>query len=193
VAVTIRVAVVEEHEIFRRGLVTCLAEDPAFVVVTGRDVLGQRGLEHAEDPEVTTPDADVAVVSATAAGRRRFECPLVLCVAHHNQPRHVAAGNFVASVLYWASLTEVQLHATVRAAAAGLRINAERYTRPDGLDDRALRVLRLLADGRSTHEIACDMSYSERTIKAQIQYLERRLRAHNRAQVVAHAIRQGLI
>ena len=179
----IRVAVVEEHDIFRRGLLTCLAEDPALIVASPAD----DGVSH--------ESADVAVVSSAAARRHRFSCPLVVCAVNRDEPRTLAAGNVVAGVLQRSSLTEEQLQATVRAAAAGLRVNAEAYGDPDGqeLDQRSLRVVELLAEGRSTREIADDMSYSERTIKKHIQDLERRLRARSRAQVVAHAIRQGLI
>jgi DNA-binding NarL/FixJ family response regulator len=179
----IRVAVVEEHDIFRRGLLTCLAEDPGLVVSS------------ASEEGVAPQGADVAVVSSAAARRHRFFCPLVVCAVDRDQPRTLAAGNVVAGVLQRSSLTEEQLQATVRAAAAGLRVNAEAYGDPEGqgLDERSLRVVELLAQGRSTREIADDMSYSERTIKKHIQDLERRLRARSRAQVVAHAIRQGLI
>jgi DNA-binding NarL/FixJ family response regulator len=93
-------------------------------------------------------------------------------------------------------MTEAQLHATVRAAAAGLRVNADAYAgggRPDRIDGRSRRVLELLAEGNSTREIAHDLSYSERTIKKLIRELEALLHARSRAQVVAHAIRQGLI
>ena len=180
---TIRVAVIEEHEIFRRGLVACLTEDPGLVVTdASREATEGQG-------------ADVAVLSAAAARRHRFECPLVICAPSGSEPRRLAAGNVVAGVLERGSMTEAQLHATVRAAAAGLRVNAELYRdgKESGLDERSLRVLELLADGHTTHEIADDMRYSERTIKKHIHDVERRLRARTRAQVVAHAIRQGFI
>ena len=55
------------------------------------------------------------------------------------------------------------------------------------------RVLELMADGCSTREIAVRMSYSERTIKKVITNLHCSLAARNRAQVVAQAIRRGLL
>ena len=74
-------------------------------------------------------------------------------------------------------------------------INADAFDPIDAMDlgSRAVRVLELLADGRTTREIADDLSYSERTIKKHIHDLERRLGARSRAQVVAQAIRQGVI
>ena len=66
----VRVAVVDEHEIFRRGVVTCLAEDPTIVVVA--DVAGgpaRRG--DAIDVVVASPAAAAANPGAPARGVRR--------------------------------------------------------------------------------------------------------------------------
>ena len=62
-----------------------------------------------------------------------------------------------------------------------------------GLTQRELRVLRLLADGCTTREIAGELCYSERTIKNAIQALTTRLQLRNRSHAVAYALRQGLI
>jgi DNA-binding NarL/FixJ family response regulator len=45
----------------------------------------------------------------------------------------------------------------------------------------------------STREIASQLAYSERTIKAVIQELTTRLNLRNRAHAVAHAVRNGWI
>jgi DNA-binding NarL/FixJ family response regulator len=181
----IRVAVVEEHEIFRRGLIACLAED------AGLDV------SHATRAEALEgQDLDLAMVSSEAAATHRFPCPIVVCSDDPHSQGRVAAGNDVVGVLHRRSLTVAQLRATVHAAAVGLRVNpqsqAERSA-ADPLDPRALRLLELIAEGLSTREIADAMSYSERTIKRLITGLETRMRARSRAQVVALAIRRGLI
>lgn len=176
------VAVVEDHEILRYGLVACLVEEPAV--------------------EVTVPDADnplgehvdVAVVSSHAASRHRFPCPIVVCSDDPTGPRNVAEGNVVAGVIHRQSVTVAQLHATIRAAATGLRVrpNVE-SDNDDGLDQRSLRLCELVAEGRTTREIANDMSYSEQTIKKLITTLEARLNARSRAHMVAVAIRRGFI
>jgi DNA-binding NarL/FixJ family response regulator len=63
----------------------------------------------------------------------------------------------------------------------------------NGLTDRENIVLRLVADGLSTREIATKLCYSERTIKAVIQELTTRLYLRNRAHAVAYAVRNGWI
>lgn len=62
-----------------------------------------------------------------------------------------------------------------------------------GLSNRETEVLRLLADGLDTAEIAEKVAYSERTVKNILHGLLSRLGLRNRAHAVAHGLRQGLI
>jgi DNA-binding NarL/FixJ family response regulator len=62
-----------------------------------------------------------------------------------------------------------------------------------GLTEREVKVLKLVADGMDTGEIACELSYSERTIKNVIHDVTMRLNLRNRTHAVAYALRQGLI
>jgi DNA-binding NarL/FixJ family response regulator len=178
----IRIAVVEEHEILRCGLVACFLEEP-FVALSVGDSEDSVGNE-----------ADIAVVSTVAARRHEFPCPIVVCSDEPDGPQEVAEGNDVAGVVDRESVTVAQLLATVRAAAAGLRVrpNVEPSERR-GLDRRSVRLVQLVAEGLSTREIADRMSYSEQTIKKLITTVEARLQARSRAHMVALAIRRGLI
>ncbi|MEU6280120.1 LuxR C-terminal-related transcriptional regulator [Streptomyces sp. NPDC047028] len=62
-----------------------------------------------------------------------------------------------------------------------------------GLGPREVDVLRLVAEGLDTGEIASKLSYSERTVKNVMHGLTTRLRLRNRAHAVAHALREGYI
>lgn len=62
-----------------------------------------------------------------------------------------------------------------------------------GLTTREVEVLRLVADGLDTAEIAKSLAYSERTIKNVIHDITMRLNLRNRTHAVAYALRQGLI
>ncbi len=64
---------------------------------------------------------------------------------------------------------------------------------PAGLTERELEVLRLLAEGHGTGEIATRMAYSERTIKNVIHDVTARLNLKNRSHAVAYALKAGLI
>jgi DNA-binding NarL/FixJ family response regulator len=62
-----------------------------------------------------------------------------------------------------------------------------------GLSPRESEVLRLVAEGHDTAEIAVVMCYSERTVKNVLHDLTTRLQLRNRTHAVAYAIREGLI
>jgi len=70
---------------------------------------------------------------------------------------------------------------------------ASRGLGPTGLSDREVQVLRLVADGADTSEIATSLAYSERTVKNVIHDITTRLQLRNRAHAVAYAVRHGLI
>lgn len=62
-----------------------------------------------------------------------------------------------------------------------------------GLAQREIEVLKLIAEGLTTGEIATRLSYSERTIKNVIHDVVTRLQLRNRSHAVAVALREGLI
>ena len=63
----------------------------------------------------------------------------------------------------------------------------------NGLEPREIDVLRLLADGLGTHQIAEKLCYSERTVKNVLHGIMTRLNLRNRAHAVAYAMRAGLV
>jgi DNA-binding NarL/FixJ family response regulator len=62
-----------------------------------------------------------------------------------------------------------------------------------GLNERERAVLRLVADGQDTHEIARALSYSARTVTSVLHDVTYRFRLRNRAHAVAYALRAGLL
>lgn len=62
-----------------------------------------------------------------------------------------------------------------------------------GLSPRETEVLRLVADGMDTAEIARVLCYSERTVKNVLHQVTTRLQLRNRSHAVAYAVREGLI
>jgi DNA-binding NarL/FixJ family response regulator len=177
----VRIAVCEEHEIFRRGISASLRDDPAIEVVY-----------EASDGPVPEP-VDAVVASPHAVISERFEAAVVVSSRQLPPGESPAPGNRVMAMLPRASLSTSQLVATVRAAAAGLEVKGEHERRSNGLDRRSLEILRLLADGADTHEISESLRFSPRTIKECIYGIERKLGARNRTHAVAEGFRQGLI
>jgi DNA-binding NarL/FixJ family response regulator len=121
----------------------------------------------------------------------------------------------VVSILPWRGVTAELVAQAVLASHAGRAIlpstvarwlvDEARVTRhepaaaagagpgPGGLSEREIDVLRLLADGQDTAQIAARLRYSERTIKKILQDLTTRLQLRNRTHAVSYALRIGAI
>jgi DNA-binding NarL/FixJ family response regulator len=181
---TIRVAVVDENEIFRRGLVACLADNATFDVASA----WPDPLVGAEAAAVSQA-VEVAVVSLKAARESELACALVVCAS---APFEGAEDDRVLALLPRNGLTSEQLVAAVLGAAVGLKVSRRELLLPQ-LDERRLRILRLLADGASTEEISQRLRYSQRTIKGLVASIQVELGSRTRAQAVATAIRGELI
>ncbi len=65
--------------------------------------------------------------------------------------------------------------------------------RPSGLTAREVDILRLMAGGMDTREVAAALSFSERTVKKTVHDLTSRLHLRNRTHAVAYALREGYI
>jgi DNA-binding NarL/FixJ family response regulator len=198
----IRVTVRALDAITSAGLVSCLSVDADVtdaepdVVVAGFDRL---------------TSGAVAMLRSVAAEQR---VPVVLVV---NEIREVellpAVECRVVAILPRAAAADGRLTQAVRTAAAGgadlppnllgqLVGHAERLHREvmaahgltaSGLSPREVDVLRLMADGLDTTEIAKNLSYSERTVKNIIYTITNRLHLRNRPHAVAYAMRAGII
>jgi DNA-binding NarL/FixJ family response regulator len=65
---------------------------------------------------------------------------------------------------------------------------------PDALTEREREVLELMVDGvTSNRQLASRLNVSENTVKFHVRNILDKLHLHNRAQVVSHALRQGMI
>jgi DNA-binding NarL/FixJ family response regulator len=198
----IRVTVRALDAITSAGLVTCLAPD---VDVTD------------EDPDVVVAGFDrltsgaVAMLRTVAAEQR---VPVVLVVNEIREVELLSAVECrVVAILPRAAAADGRLTQAVRTAVAGgadlppnllgqLIGHAERLHREvmashgltaSGLSPREVDVLRLMADGLDTTEIAKNLSYSERTVKNIIYTITNRLHLRNRPHAVAYAMRAGII
>ena len=182
---SVRVAVVDENDIFRRGLVACIEADRALEVV----------FEGPTGPVTGHPDTAVGSVAFTR--NELIQCPVLVCTDDPATFAHRPSSNRIVAVLPRSALTERQLVAAVRAAAAGLCVDiattAGYSSEGRPFPERSTEVLRLLAEGAGTREISGSVGYSERTVKSVIQEIQREFGARSRAQAVAQAIRRGLI
>src|SRR5919108_1570764 len=156
-----RVGVVHEHDVLRHGIAGCLEEDDSLTLVFA-----------VRDGPLPEP-VDVAVVSSRALASSSFDVPLVLFQEGAPAATRARSSPAVYATLSLPRLTAEKLVASVRAAAAGLKVSElDTAPAPSRLDERRLEVLRLLAAGETTKSISAKLSYSERTIKTLIRDVE---------------------
>jgi len=201
-----RVWIDDPNPIFRRGLAVCI-EGAGYVVV---------GESADLDPSPEVLDGDILLFDVDAVALPRVvalrQDAAVRLVGFITSPREeqlydmLAAG--LAGVLIRSNVTPARLTACLHAVVsgqgalppdllgqmlAGLARGAPRGARVPGLASREVSVLKLLADGGTTRDIAENLSYSERTVKNIVHDLLMKLDCHTRAHAVALATRQGVI
>ena len=161
-------------------------------------------------PQRLTPDLLSSLHRSAAAGG----APVVLVVDEIEQSEILKAVQCrVVGVIPSAAVTAERLRRAVATATTGgavlspplvseLLIQVERLTQEvlqsggsthAKLTSREIEVLRLVADGLDTIEIAERLAYSERTVKNVMYGLTTRLKLRNRPHAVAYAMRTGLI
>lgn len=150
-------------------------------------VRSHRGTNRARVVLVVATAEDADLVGAVEAG--------VCAILRRND----ANGERLASAVHGATRGEGVLPSDVlgtllnQVGHVQRTVLAPRGLHLSGLSDRELDVLRLVADGFPTAEIAQKMSYSERTVKNILHDITTRLGLRNRTHAVAYALRHGLI
>jgi DNA-binding NarL/FixJ family response regulator len=77
--------------------------------------------------------------------------------------------------------------------AAGHRVPTARRIWPDGLTDREVDVLRLLAVGRTNAQIAAALVVSPRTTEHHVQHIYAKIGVSTRAAAALYAMQHGLL
>jgi DNA-binding NarL/FixJ family response regulator len=204
----VRVFVFGEDGISQAGVATQLRCRPDILIVDDSDV-------DSAEVAVVIVDAVDESCSRTVRAVQRNDCPRVVLVVSELDDAGLMGAVEVGAcaVLRRRETTPERLEAAVMAAVHGdgtlapdllgrLMVQMSRLQRDvlaprgiglSGVTDRELDVLRLLANGLDTAEIARKLAYSERTIKNIIHDLTSRLNLKNRLHAVAYAMKAGLI
>jgi DNA-binding NarL/FixJ family response regulator len=140
------------------------------------------------DPD---PSFRVGVVSSAAA---MAEIEVVTEAATVAEALHDGALASADVVLVDLDVTPDVLGDLLRGISRVAREGSEpRHVNPARLTAREQEVLRLVAEGHPTREVARRLCYSERTIKNVVHAVVKKLNARTRSQAVAEAVRAGLI
>jgi NarL family two-component system response regulator LiaR len=207
----IRVVLVDDHRIVRRGLRSFLEAFPDITIV-GESCSGEEVMEQVEGwlPDVVIMDLLMpgGMDGIETTRRVRSITPhtqIVVLTAHTDDARVVAALR-AGAIGYVRKDAEPEiLLAAVRAAARGQsmldpavagtvlqELVSSTETQRD-LTERELEVLRLLAHGNTNREIAEELVLGEETVKTHVGNILAKLHLAHRTQAVVHAFKQGLI
>ncbi|MFJ6671899.1 response regulator [Actinosynnema sp. NPDC091369] len=202
----VRVVVVDDQQLIRESIAALLDLQPGITVVgtagDGRaavEVVGER------DPDVVLMDVRMPVLDGIdALGLlRRERAKVVMLTTFDDEEYVVRALKGGASGYLLKDRPAAELAAAVRLAhsgvvqfdpAAAARLaSAVTSGRPDGLTEREVDVLRLVATGRTNREIAGRLHVSEGTVKNHVSRILGRLGLRDRTQAAVYARDRGLL
>jgi len=206
----IRVVVVDDHPIVRQGLVSVLSDEDDLEVVgeagSGREAVP---LVSRVRPDVVLLDLEMADLDGVAAIPQLLAAVpgtgVMVFTAYDTDERVLGAVRAGARGYLLKGASADEIARGIRTVSAGgsyleprvaskllAEMAAPRRT-PPALTQREREVLRLVADGLPTKQIAVALSISERTVKFHVNSIFHKLGAENRAQAVAVAAQRGLL
>jgi len=208
----IRVLIVEDQAIVRKGIRALLAEVEAIAVV-GEASNGQGAVAEALalDPDVilmdlAMPEMDgieaIRQITAGQAGARILV--LTSFISDDKVFPAIKAGALgyllkdsepadLIQAIKQVSRGEPSLHPSIAIKVLQeLRRPAEKTPTPNSLTAREVDVLRLIAKGMSNREIATQLTTTEATIKTHVSSILSKLHLASRTQAALYALREGL-
>ena len=208
----IRVLIVDDHTILREGIRSLLEREPDIEVV-GEAADGEEAVAKADQlqPDVVLMDIGMPRLNGIEATRRIKQAHpaiKVLILSMHDDEEYVrslmraGASGFV---LKRSAATDLVV--ALRAAHQGHTVLAPELARMafgtggeasaasgyDGLTEREIEVLRLIAEGLSNQEIAERLVISIKTVQAHRANIMEKLDLHDAVELTKYAIRKGLI
>jgi DNA-binding NarL/FixJ family response regulator len=211
----IRVLVVDDHTIVRDGICALLAL-AGDIEVIGEAANGSEALKMAKElePDVVLMDITMPIMDGLEATRRihkEFPRIRVLALTQYDDKEYVfpvieaGASGFISKVA-----ASLELTSGIRSIYQGdsylspsvARLLIEDYQHGEGrvirepyeqLTDRERDVLKLVAEGHTTKEVADILVVSPRTVEGHKTNFMAKLGIHNRTELVKYALRKGII
>ena len=208
----IRVLIVDDHAILREGIRALLAlQDDIGIVGEAAD--GREAVDKARqlEPDVILMDVAMPLMDGLEATRRiRKENPkakILILTQYDNKEYVLSSIKSGASGCVPKRAVASELVSAIRAVHRGdsflypsvtkflvedylQRVEEDPY---DQLTAREREILKLVAEGRSSREIAGLLSVSVKTVLGHRTNLMEKLGIHNRTELIKYAIRKGLI
>lgn len=210
---TARVLVVDDQTLFRMGLTSLLSEDERVDVV-GQAVDGADALKQAVKlkPDVVLMDIKMPNVDGIEATRQILEAVpgtrVLILTTFETDSQVIQALKAGASGYVLKDSSAAAIVSSIVAVMAGERVMASAVanrvlemltgtTTPkefyDGLTNREIEILKLLANGMANKQIAYRLKISEKTVRNHVSNTYEKLGIYDRSQAVLYAVRKGLV
>jgi len=210
-----KVLVVDDHPVFRKGLISVLKDTAEFQIV-GQATNGMEAITKATElqPDVVVMDVrmpDCSGVKATSALLQVLPQAKVLMLTVSDEDDDLFAAMEAGARGYLLKSAELdKLISAIKVVASGdviitpvmaarlineLKTGGKHRTDEEfnELSPREKQVTQLVAQGSSNKEIAAALTISETTVKAHLRAILEKLHVKNRAQAAAKAMSRGLL
>jgi DNA-binding NarL/FixJ family response regulator len=215
---TLRVLIVDDHALFRRGLLMVLEQEPDIEVI-GEASDGAEAVKKAQElmPDVVLMDVRMPKRSGIeAAGEIKDLLPhakiLMLTISDdegdlYEAIKAGASGYLLKEISIeevadairsvWAGQSRISPSMASKLltefAAMSKRADEKRQVPPPRLTDREMEVLSLVAEGLNNRDIGQRLFISENTVKNHIRNILEKLHLHSRMEAVVYAVREKMI
>jgi two-component system, NarL family, response regulator NreC len=213
---SIRILIVDDHEVLRAGL-RLLLETVADFEVIGEAANGERGLELAQElkpnvvvMDVTMPNMngieatqilktehpEIAVLALTIHEGQEYFFQMLQAGASGYVPKRAAPDVLIQAIKHVAEGNVFIEPQIAKLLVSDYLQRVEEGAEPqgkDGLSEREQEVLTLIAEDATNQEIANTLQLSVKTIERHRENIMRKLNLHTRTELVKYAIRKGLI
>ena len=207
---TTRVVLADDHRIFRQALRTLMTREGIEVVGEASDGAEAVALATEHKPDVTVLDFGMPRMNGIDAARRiQEEMPgaqTVLLTMHDDESLALEALRAGMRGYLRKTQPAEELVTTVQEVARGaIHLSAGmsqstiaayasgETSAPDPLTEREREVLRMIAEGMTTREIAKELKLSPKTVESHRNRLMQKLELHGTAALTRYAIRRHLI
>jgi len=202
----LKVLLVDDHALVRRGFRRMLEDESSFQIV-GEASDGLEAIERAEElrPDVIVMDCALPQVNGIEASRRILQKQpniAILMLSMHSENTLVRQALDAGAKGYiLKNAMDLDLVSAIKKIAAGKTVldpqisleHTLKGERDSGLTPRELEILQHIVTGKSNKEIALELKLSVNTVSVHRANIMDALGMHKTAELVVYAIRNGLV
>ena len=202
----LKVLLVDDHALVRRGFRRMLEDEPTFQVV-GEASDGLEAVESAEklQPDVIVMDCALPQINGIEASRRILASKpqtAILMLSMHSEDTLIRQALEAGAKGYiLKNAMDLDLVSAIKKVAEGKTVLDPQISRggtlkgerDTGLTPRELEILQHIVAGKSNKEIATELNLSVNTVSVHRANIMDALGIHKTAELVVYAIRNGLV